>query len=155
MISVFFVVDTTHTLTRPQILLNLVSDDECPRYRFSFLLCSTSRLELFLLASSFAWYCMLLPFMCFFFDKRMLSLNPFFLSFSSLYVHVFFFGWESVSFCFSFLFEYIRYSAVSLCLCRQGWLTSKRALTSLISDWNWHLQRRGPNMIWICLFIQM
>jgi hypothetical protein len=64
-----------------------VSDDEYHRYRFSFFLGSTSLLETFLLASSFALCSVRLRFMsCF--RERMLSTIPFFLFVSFSYICV-------------------------------------------------------------------
>jgi hypothetical protein len=108
-----------------------VSDDECPRYCFSFFLGSTSRLALLLIASSFAWYCTLLLFMCFFSRKECYLRYH---SFSLFLLYMCMLFWLGVSppvFCFScslFSFRIHSYSAVSLSLCRQGFdLFTERA----------------------------
>jgi hypothetical protein len=102
-----------------------VSDDEYHRYRFFFFLSSTSLLETFLLASSFALCSVRLRFMsCF--RERMLSTIPFFLFVSISYICMrVLFGWSQSFPFFVFLvvffsFRIHSYSAVSLSLCRQG-----------------------------------
>ncbi len=83
------------------LIKNSVSDDEYHRYSFSFFLDSTSLLETFLLASSFALCSLRLRFMSYF-RERMLSTIPFFLFVSFSYICMcVLFGWSQS---FPFLF---------------------------------------------------
>jgi len=99
--------------------LDSASDDECPRYRFSFLLCSTSRLALYSLSPLRSHGTVCFFFSCVFSrEKNAIFDTILFLFF--FFICACFFGWESGLPFFSFSFRIHSYSAVSLSLYRQS-----------------------------------